>query len=159
MANDQAATEIPKHGDVMAEAVSRALDSACDIRIRPLKDQSPDKSEPAAAVIISVGGGADWAGVVAMGEATACKIANTFAGFEINFDGADMDDTLVELANLFTVRTKTIFTDRKLEVEVSKAMVCRAPSMDALLGEVAPAPARCFNSPMGVMWIAVIPTA
>lgn len=146
---------VPEHGDVVPEAASRAFDSACDVRLRPAKGEG-DTDERAISIVFTASGAVHWSAFVTLPESTATKVAETFTGFDVDFDSEDMPDVLGELANLLAARMQTLFTQRELRAKIAHPATYRSESVQALIDEAAAQDLQCFHSPLGHLWTGLV---
>ena len=158
MTGTQTATldEATADTEAVPEAISRAFDSACDVRLKPTHFK-PDTKEQVIAAIMTLGRELTWSAFVAIPESMALQIAKVFAGFEVEFDSEDMDDTIKEVVNLCCVRLKTVLaTEHRIDVAVSRPRTYRTASMQTFIDEAQPADVHAFRCPMGDLSCGVI---
>jgi chemotaxis protein CheX len=88
----------------LAESLDEAVKSTFEVILgeRPTCCGSVDDSSlcPGMVGIIAVIGDVSWSLSLAFSSETAVRIAKKFAGFEIEYDSADMADVVGELANV-----------------------------------------------------------
>ncbi len=83
--------------------------------------------------IISFVGDVSWLLMLALPRQSACNIASSFCGFEIEYDSPDMGDVVGELANVLAGDIVARLAQDDLKVAMSLPTIMRGKDVEPLL--------------------------
>ena len=144
------------HADSVVQAVGKTFQSACNVRVRPLDEPGKDADGAMIFAILTLGREKLWAAFLGLPAQTAVKVAESFAGFEIEFDSNDMGDAIKELANLFSQQLKRLLHDTGVQAEVTLPAVLRAEGLQAFVDQAESVHVSHFQSRLGSLCGGVI---
>ena len=104
---------------------------------------------------ISLVGDVDWSLVLSIPRGTAPGLVQSFAGFELPFDGPDMGDAVGEMANLLAGEVKVQLDGVGLAVEISLPQVFRGEIIEVLQLPHVPSKLLAFECSSGPLWVAI----
>jgi CheY-specific phosphatase CheX len=106
--------------------------------------------------IMSFVGAANFSFMLALPRASACPIAERFAGFAFDFDGPDMGDVVGELVNVVSGDIVARLERAGLPVEMSLPTVARGSSLRVAALHDQPEHVRVYTTGLGKFWMRVV---
>ncbi len=103
--------------------------------------------------IISVVGGVAWSLSLGFPRETAIALAQKFAGFEIEFESADMGDVVGELANVLAGDVVAQLDMMGVRVSMSLPTVARGSDINIMLPGALSSLRMCYSLPEGQFWL------
>ncbi|MDZ7260510.1 MAG: chemotaxis protein CheX [candidate division KSB1 bacterium] len=103
--------------------------------------------------IISIVGDVAWSLMLGLPRDTATALALKFAGFEIDYDSADMADVVGELANIVAGDAIARLASIGVRAEISVPTVVRGSDLELLVPVRLPSMRMRFASPEGEFWL------
>lgn len=144
-----------KHAEVLAESTRSTLGAICGAE--PVLEQA-SVTEPAAESvqgIIAMVGDLSWSMSLAFPPETAVPLARKFSGFDIDYDSADMNDVIGELANVMAGDVVARLDRRGCKVKMSLPTVARGTDLHVLQPGAVSMLRMQFRLPQGPAWVAL----
>jgi chemotaxis protein CheX len=140
----------------LAECVWQAIHEFCTtaLAVVPVVQVVEGSEAPCDGVIgvISFLGDLDWSLSLGFPRETAVALSAKFAGFEIEFDSADMGDVIGEMANVVAGDVVARLADCGIQVQMSMPTVTRGHEMEVLSSSRQKCCGRLFITPDGLFW-------
>ena len=150
-------TVLPEHSDRVPDVTAKTFQAACELQIRPVKDEQEDTSRVLVA-IFSLAKMANWATFLGLSESAVVSLAKRFARFEIPFESEDMEDAIGELANPYVQQLKGALEERSADVEVSLPGMFRSDNIQVFVDQASPVQLNRYKCHFGKIWSGVIAT-
>lgn len=157
MAEQDNATNVLPHSDVVPMSVKEILMSACGTVVEECDEIDETACEEGVIIaVISVMGEVDWSIFLGLPRQAATTMAETFCGFSIPFDSEDMGDAIGEVTNILAGNVKKVLDKRGVDVEISLPSVMRVDGLHVLKQRSVETTKTKFTSSMGQFWTGVI---
>lgn len=140
----------------VTEAAIEVFNSLCGVTLTLSPDTSGSDTPAAAVTSVITMKGVDCSVFLALPPETAVQVAKKFAGFEIPFESADMNDAVGELGNILAGTVKNRLDHHGIKAEISLPNVTRGEGLALPQGPASLRELACLHSPMGKMWTGVI---
>ncbi len=129
---------------------------ACIIGEDPLRESGPpDAAFDGMMGVISFVGTRPWSLLLGLPRSTAEKFAVRFVGFEMDFEGADMVDTVGELANIIAGDVTARLEGIDMHVQMGMPSVARGSHLEIALPDSVESFFQGFSTSDGPFWIRV----
>lgn len=124
----------------------------------PTLHEMTGTEEPVDGLIGAIGfvGDRPWSLVLGIPKTTAEALAPAFAGFEIEYDSADMSDVVGELANILAGDLVAKLDEVQIRAELGLPSVARGNQLSMVLPDTTTVLQFTFVTPMGSMWCKVV---
>lgn len=147
-----------EHYDCVSQAATEMFGMTCGLQLRVQPGETQPGISPSGMIIavISLMGDVEWSIFLGLPRETAKPVVSRFAGFDIDFDSADMGDAVGELTNIFAGTVKAKLDQRGLKGEISLPSVMRGDSLHILAQREVSSNITVFESDMGFIWTGVL---
>ena len=145
-----------QHEECVPEAAIEIMGSICNLPLtrHPCETDSELLNQlPSLIAVISLVGDMNWSICLGFPKATACAVAERFAGFAVPFESGDISDAIGEIANITAGSIKARVDGFGMKADISLPSIMRCVGVEMLSFRKATSLKWCFDSECGPMWV------